>query len=65
MADRGLRRRRAEEVPVSTSSSVRSTRARSETRTVRENSGSEGSREAVTGERLGFLVFYTKRPFWV
>ena len=36
------------------SQAVRSTRARSETRRVRENFG-----------RLGFLVFYAKRPFWV
>ena len=43
MADRGLGRRRAEEVPLSRSPSVRSTPARSETRRVREISGSDGS----------------------
>ena len=49
---RGLGRRRVEEVPLSRRANVRSTRGRSETRTrtVRENSGSDGS-QVRSGER--------------
>lgn len=64
MADSGLGRRRAEEVPVSRSANVRSTPARSETRRVKKFLGQKVLfSEAVTGQSLQKVGEVQRAPF--